>query len=384
MGILKKAVNEQAFLKAGILGFPGSGKTYTATMLAIGLSGGKPVAFFDTETGSDFLIPRFETEKIELLRVKSQAFADLLSAAREAEKECGVLIVDSITHVWRELCDSYARKKRVTRLTFADWGVIKPMWAEWTNFFLNSKFHIIVCGRAGYEYEDSVNEDGKREISKVGTKMKVESEFGFEPSLLIEMERAERSAKAGSGWIHRAHVLKDRTDTINGLSFDFQKIHKTYKKGDWRVVYKPFAPALDSLNPNAEHFGLDTTRTSEGLFNGDGETTRSQRMKQVTIALEEIQGTLVALWPGQDAESKKIKQTVIESIFNTRSWTAVESRSLEELEAAVKALRRFEEKNTGEKGIESILALLDQCRNGDAKQVDLGELPESFNPKVEQ
>ena len=37
MALFQRATNTQAFLKAGIMGFAGDGKTYTASELAIGL-----------------------------------------------------------------------------------------------------------------------------------------------------------------------------------------------------------------------------------------------------------------------------------------------------------------------------------------------------------
>lgn len=345
MGILKKAVNEQAFLKAGMLGFPGSGKTYTAATLAIGLSkkigDNKPIAFFDTETGSDFLVSRFNAEGIELLRVKSHAFKDLLEAAREAEKTCSVLIVDSISHVWKELCETYKRNRKLTRLSFQHWGDIKKEWSQWTNFYLNSRLHIFVLGRAGYEYDFEKDEEGRNELIKVGTKMKVESEFGFEPSLLIEMERVAKGSEPGSGWIHRAHILKDRTDTINGKAFDFQKPSKAYKAGDWKGVYAPFAPVFEALNVGGEHHGVDSDRNSDGLFT-DGNTTRAHNERLKTIRLEEIQAIMTAMWPGQDAASKKAKAEVVHRLFNTRSWTAVESLPLDKLESALKILETLE------------------------------------------
>lgn len=372
MSILKKAVNEQAYLKAGLLGFPGTGKTFTASMLAIGISkrvgDKKPVAFFDTETGSDFLIPRFEAEGVELLRVKSQAFTDLLAAGREAENTCSCLIVDSITHVWRELGEAYQKRRKISKLQFQHWADLKREWAEWTTFYLNSRIHIIVCGRAGFEYEQQTDDDGKKEIVKVGTKMKTESEFGFEPSLLVEMERAGKSAKPGAGWVHRAHVLKDRTDTINGAAFDFQRIKKVYKVGDWQQTFKPFQPIFDALNIGGEHVGLDASRTSESRFSGrDGESEGQQWAKRRTIALEEIQGSLVAVWPGQDAASKKSKSLLLEALFQTRSWTAVEGKRVEELEASVKILHAFEEYiKTAPESIsseEGLLATLATCRD---------------------
>lgn len=367
MALLQKAMNQQAYLKAGILGFAGSGKTTTSSLLAIGiakgLADGKPVAFFDTETGSDFLIPKFQAEGIELLTVKSSAFPDLLAAGKEAEQACGVLIVDSITHVWTELNEAQlaavnaGNKKKgrapLKKLEFQHMAEVKRTWAQWTSFFINSKLHIIVCGRAGFEWEWEVNEDtGKKELTKVGTKMKVESEFGFEPSLLIEMERVAKGNDPGSGWLHRAHILKDRTDTINGKAFDFEKPAKAYKAGDWQKTFKSFEPVFTALNIGGQHLAIDTSRTNAGVFNEEGQSPASVRASQVEIALESIQNTLVILWPGQDAASKQLKLAAVEVLFNERSWKAVEKKPLEtlqnglallrDIEAAIKAGKRVE------------------------------------------
>lgn len=347
MGILRKAVNEQAYLKAGILGFPGSGKTYTASHLAIAISKsamgtGKPVAFFDTETGSDFLIKRFEAEGVELLVAKSQAFKDLLDVGKEAQGSCSVLIVDSITHVWRELCEAYRRRKRVNRLEFQHWAEIKNEWAAWTSLYLNSKLHIFVCGRAGYEYDTEVDEEtGKKTITKAGTKMRVEGEFGYEPSLLIEMERVSKGPEPGAGYWHRAHINKDRTDTINGRAFDFAKPSETYRVGDWQATLAPFQPVFDSLNLGGAHLGVDDTRTSDDMFTDEG-GSHARRATKVRIALETIETTITMLWPGQDQKSKAIKLAAIEAVFGVRSWTAVEKMPLETLENGVAFLREIE------------------------------------------
>lgn len=347
MSLLKKAVNEQAFLKAGLLGFPGSGKTYTASHLAIGIAksvagANKPVAFFDTETGSDFLIKRFEIEGVELMVAKSQAFRDLLTVGQEAQGACSVLIVDSITHVWRELCEAYRRRKRVNRLEFQHWAEIKQEWSAWTTFYLNSRLHIFVLGRAGYEYDYEENENtGKKELVKSGTKMRVEGEFGFEPSLLVEMERVNKGSEAGAGYYHRAHILKDRTDTINGRAFDFEKPADTYRPGDWAATLTPFQPVFDALNLGGTHVGVDATRTSDEMFESDNGSL-ARRATKVRIALETVETTLVMLWPGQDQKSKALKLAAVEAVFGERSWLAVEKKSLEALEAGVALLRGME------------------------------------------
>ncbi len=360
MGLLKEATNEQAFAKIGIFGEAGSGKTTTASFIAMGISRkfgkDKPVAFFETEHGSDFLVDRFKEEGLKLLRVRSHSLSDLIEFMKEAEETCSVALVDSITHVWDNLLESKlqavnkAREKKrlwkLDKLEFQHFNDIKREWGRWTTAYLNSNIHSIVCGRAGDIYDFVENEETqKKELQKGGTRMKAEKTFGYEPFLLIEMERLTRGNKAGSGYLHRAHILKDKSDIINGEIFDFEKPKKgyVYKAGDFSRTFTKFLPALASLNLGGVHHTIDVTRNSEGLFPGqDGESTFAVRAKKVTIALEEIQGTLVALYPGQDANSKAAKQAIIETLFSTRSWTAVESKKLEDLEKGLNTLRSFE------------------------------------------
>src|SRR5262249_17947232 len=156
----KKAEMTSAFLKMGLMGFAGSGKTYTATETAIGLvllmrergieQGNKPLFFLDTETGSDWVAPRIQDAGIKLFTAKTRAFTDLLGAVREAEANSSLLLVDSVTHFWTELTESYMKKKNRTRLQFDDWAYLKGEWRKFTDLFINSGVHIVIAGRAGY------------------------------------------------------------------------------------------------------------------------------------------------------------------------------------------------------------------------------------------
>lgn len=338
MSLLQPAENQQAFAKVGILGFAGSGKTFTAALIAKGIIdgiGGKSVAFFDTETGSDFLVSSFKESDIDLRVAKSRAFTDLLSVIKDAEASDAVLIIDSITHVWRELCDTYQKKKGVARLQFHHWAEIKGEWQEYTDLFVNSNLHIIVCGRAGYEWDFNEDEEGHKELIKTATKMKVETEFGFEPSLMIEMERLTpekdkgESVRVGSKWIHRAHILKDRADKINGAHFDYP-------------VFENFVPHFDALNIGGKHLGCDTDRTSDDLFNSDGNGGWKEKQIRRGVALDQVKESLVLIWPGQSAVEKKAKIKMLELCFGTISWTEIsEKLSLETVEAGGKILYGF-------------------------------------------
>jgi hypothetical protein len=349
VSLLKPLGQGQGYLKAGFLGFQKSGKTFTATQLAIGtrdFMGAKgPIAMFDTEGGSEYIAAMVrDATGLDLLGVRSRSFDDLLNMAREAEKAgVSALLVDSVTHVWRELCDAYLQQvndrkrqwaqrkgwnfKPQTNLEFQDWNPIKAKWAEWTEWYLNSPVHVIICGRAGWEYDEEKDEEtGKKKLVKVGTKMKTEAEFGFEPSLLIEMERENERRQDGTVvQVHRATVIGDRFNVVNGRTFD-------------NPTFKDFQPHLEKLKPGV-HAPIDTTVKSDMHVDEGGADPWQQEKRARTILAEELQGELTARWPGQTAVEKKAKADALQKFLGTRSWTAVESMRADEISAGLSRLR---------------------------------------------
>jgi hypothetical protein len=341
---LTKLGNEQGFLKAGFLGYQKSGKSYTSAKLAIGVRAffklDGPIAFFDTESGSGYIaeMVKAETGK-DLLGVRARSFKDLMQFAQDclAEK-VSVAIVDSVTHPWRELMDSYLiqlnqrRRERnfapLQKLEFQHWSAIKAMWEPWSEFFLNSPLHMIVCGRAGAIWEMEKNEEtGRRELIQAGTKMKVEGEFGFEPSLLIEMEREQvPDGQGGFKIVHRATVLGDRFAVLDGAT----EVNPTF---DF------FRPHVEKLKPGAYAPVNTASKTQTGAdVEGSGEWEREK--KQRTILCEEVQGAIVSKYPGQSAEDKKQKADLLQLIFGTRSWTKVETMNSSQLRDGLGRLRK--------------------------------------------
>lgn len=317
-----------AFAKVGVYGGAGSGKTFTAAKIAIGLwkmaKCTKPVGMFDTEPGASYIIPMFEKAGIPFLVYdESRALADLMRFMEEAEKECSVIIVDSVTHVWRDAQESYLAKinaglkrknyKPIYRLEFHHWMPIKAEWAKFTDRFLSSKLHVIVCGRAGSIYEYQTNaETGKKELITTGTKMATEKELGYEPSLLIEMIADRQDGKI----INRALVQKDRTDTINGKEID-------------QPSFESFKSHFAFLNIGGEHFDSLSQRDSTELFDEDGTDSAARYMQQKEVALDEIKEVLNKHHGGQSKEAKDSKADLLEKHAGTRSWAKVESLGLE-------------------------------------------------------
>lgn len=334
-GLLRKAESTSAYAKIGILGFAGTGKTYLATNIAVGLykylKSKKPIAFLDTENGSDFAIPRFEQAKIQLITAKTRAFSDLLRIVQEAEQKCSILIIDSISHFWTELQQAYMTKKKITRMLFQHWLPVKTEWRRFTDVYLNSKLHIILCGRAGWEYDLTEDDEGKKELIKTGTKMRVETELGYEPSLLLEIERmkirpANTKSEIEMELMYRTYVLKDRADKINGKYFD-------------NAVFENFLPHINFLNIGGKHLAVDTTRTSEALFENSGSGWERQKKKE--IALEDLNTELLKRWDNRARFDQLCRAEALKQIFHTSSKTSIEGLPMEHLEKGLKMMKQI-------------------------------------------
>jgi hypothetical protein len=317
MALFKPAEMTSSYLKAAFLGFAGDGKTFTATELGGGLVqhmrklklevADRPVLFLDTEKGSDWVKPRFDKMGIQLMVAKTQAFDDGCAAIREAEKAASVLIIDSVSHLWKELCQSYMKKMGRNRLTMGDWGYLKQRWSEgFTTPFVNAKAHIILCGRAGFEYDHEEDDDGKKQIVKSGVKMKAEGEMGYEPDLVVLMER-EHDAKDITKVNRVAHILKDRADVIDERKFP-------------NPSFKDFLPHIERLNLGGKHVGTDQTRTSMASMPAH---ESDKRATQRAICLDEIESLMIEHIPGQAAADKSRKIQLIKKHFNA-GWVEME------------------------------------------------------------
>lgn len=339
MGMLKPATNKQAFAKVGIYGTAGAGKTRTATEIAIGLhkaiGSKKPIVAFDTEPAFSFVLPLFQKAGIELLVAdESRALVDLMKFMNEAEQVADIAIIDSITHVWRDAQESYLARLNETRkrygkkplpsLEFQHWRPIKAAWAEFTDRFLSSKLHVIVCGRAGqiYEYQDKDDGSGKKELISTGSRMATEKEMGYEPSLLIEMVKHRDNNRT----INVAVVEKDRADVLNGHEIPMPNFDK---------LQKHFA----ALNIGGQHFESMERRNSTEMFPDADESGWDAEKKQREIYCEEIAELLKKYYPSQTAEDKKARLDLLERFFETRAFAKLETFKAADLKSGYEAIR---------------------------------------------
>ena len=355
-----------------------SGKTTTAAELAIAISkeyyDGAPVAMHDTEPGSDYILPLFQAEGVELLVRQSRKFTDMVTVLEEAEREgCCCFLQDQNTHTWDDLMETYKRERKIKgELQFQHWGDMKEIWNEqWTKRYLASPINCIVLARAADDYTAQEKEGtDKMEQIKTGIKAKTEKYFAYEPSLIVEMQRIlavhgealalgrmKRGVKP-TGLVHRAIIWGDRTRRINGQVFDFPGT-TGYQKGEYKNVWKAFRPHLEfhklgKLNNGGNpHQSIDPGR-STGLATPENGSDYAQKMRRKAMVLGELKETYSANWPGSSEVVKGIKRQATEILLGVRSWESVEQAPLDKLEIALRSLQKFEKKSSEEKGSSEI------------------------------
>lgn len=204
--LFKPAVRSKQKLRLLLEGASGSGKTYSALLIAKSLAQkeNKKVAFIDTEFGSASLYAgKFEFDTLELKPpFTPEKYIEAIQAA-SSSKEYGVLIVDSISHEWSGEGGCLDIQSKLGG-TFNDWKKVTPRHQAFINAILKANIHIIGCARTKSDYvmEEGTNKSGKTTTKpvKVGTKTEQREGLEFEFTTIFRLNQN-----------HVASVSKDRT-----------------------------------------------------------------------------------------------------------------------------------------------------------------------------
>jgi hypothetical protein len=207
--MIRKAARKRVKVKAGISGPSGKGKTFSALLMARGLSTAwDKVCLIDSEGSGDkyadhpdlgdfLVIPLYESKEVD--RFSPSAWITALKAATDAGIE--TVIIDSASHEWH-WCLDYHRKLGGQ---FRDWAKVTPEHEKFVRAILRCPMHSIVCVRSKTDYAISSEPGRKASVEKVGLKPEIREGFEYELDLMIDLQ---------SG--HLAKVEKDRTSLFSG------------------------------------------------------------------------------------------------------------------------------------------------------------------------
>ena len=201
---LRKAERSQAKLRIGLMGVSGSGKTYSALLLAKGLCGdwGK-IALIDTENGRGDLYSDLGAYSIITLEApfSPERYIEAIEACENAGME--VIVIDSTSHEWdgKDGCLELNEKLAIAKYkgnTWAAWNETTPRHRKFIDKIISSPCHVITTLRSK---TDTIQTEDKK-IKKVGLKEIQREGFEYEMTLSFSIEREGHFAVPGKDNTH--------------------------------------------------------------------------------------------------------------------------------------------------------------------------------------
>ena len=220
----RKAERKNAKLRLAITGPAGSGKTYSALLIVLGIGG--RIAMIDTENGSGDLYSSLGEYDICSLNAPYDVrrYLQLMHEAEQAEYD--TLIIDSLSHAWAgeggllDLQGKIAASAKSGN-SYTAWRQVTPLHNKLVEAILASPCHVIATMRSKTEYLQTENERGYKEIRKVGLAPVQREGMDYEFGTVFDL-----------GADHNATVSKDRTGIFDGQIFTItQDTGKTLR--DW-------------------------------------------------------------------------------------------------------------------------------------------------------
>lgn len=204
MAGFQKAKRENVYVKILLNGSSGAGKTYSALLLAEGLtkkSGGK-IAAIDTENGRiRYYADEFDFDDIQLeAPYTPEKYIEAIDLAVESGYD--TLIIDSTSHEWEYLLDVHSK---MSGNSYTNWSKITPRHNNFNEKVLQSTIHIIatVRGKDEYALEDK---NGKKVPQKIGLGYKQRDGMEYEYTATFNIDQSN----------HVATVTKDNTHIFEG------------------------------------------------------------------------------------------------------------------------------------------------------------------------
>jgi hypothetical protein len=202
MSQLRKAERRQAKLRIGLSAPSGAGKTYSALLLASGMTTWDKIAVIDTEAGSGELYSHLgEYNVYPLDTYTPENYIKAITECEEAGME--VIIIDSITPEWEaclEINETLAQTK-FRGNSWSAWSETTPRHQRFIDKMITSKAHVITTVRNKI---DTVMTETKQ-VKKVGVKEVTREGWEYNLTLNFNIDRDT----------HKVTASKDRTELFD-------------------------------------------------------------------------------------------------------------------------------------------------------------------------
>lgn len=206
---LKQAQRHQVKLRIGLTGPSGFGKTYSALLLAYGMTNDwKKIALIDTENSSASLYSHLGDFNVLSLEepFSPERYIKAIKVCEESDME--IIIIDSISAEWQGKGGILEIQEQLGG-RFQDWAKVTPRHNSFIDAIIQSKCHVIITTRSKVDYSLDKDSNGKTKVMKLGTKSITRE--GLEYELTVNFEFLNDK--------HLVQASKDRTELFSGPEF---------------------------------------------------------------------------------------------------------------------------------------------------------------------
>lgn len=193
---LKQAKRTEVKLRIGLSGASGFGKTYSALLLAYGMTNDwSKIAVIDTENNSANLYAHLGEFRVLQLGApyNPERYIEAIRACENASVE--VIIIDSISHEWNGTGGCLEIHDRMGG-RFQDWAKLGERHQAFLNGILTSKCHVITTVRSKIDYSMDLGSNGKTKVVKHGLKPITREGLDYEMTLFFEIINDKHLTKA--------------------------------------------------------------------------------------------------------------------------------------------------------------------------------------------
>ncbi len=279
---IHRATKCRAKLRLGMSGPAGSGKTYSALLIAHGLGG--RIGLIDTEHGSGDLYADLLPEGYDVLQLSPPFTPARYIEAIHTMEQAGIatIIVDSLSHAWSGEGGSLDRHGKIADRSgnsWQAWRQVTPEHNALVEALLQSPCHVIATMRAKTEYVQEKDErTGRQIVRKIGLAPVMRDGIEYEFTIFMELDSQ-----------HLAHVGKDRTQLFDGMI-----IKPDSETGRELLAWldsgaqQPQRSDLPEAQKVALSESLEKAATIDELYSAFAAAYRAAHALQDTVALDEF------------------------------------------------------------------------------------------------
>lgn len=204
---LQIASKKKVKIKMAISAPTGFGKTYSALLLAFGITNDwSKIAVIDSENESASLYS--DLGKYYTIAMQPPYTVDSFVEAVNTCVAGGVevIIVDSTYHYWHGKGGLLERHSQMPGNSYTNWAKTNPIYSRWLDTILQTPVHFICTSRKKQAYEMTKDSDGRIKVEKKGMEDQIRDGFDYEMTLAFNIISDN----------HLVEVNKDRTRLFAG------------------------------------------------------------------------------------------------------------------------------------------------------------------------